>query len=302
MELLQLHYFRTVAKYEHMTKAAEELRIAQPALSKTISRLEEDVGVPLFDRHNRQIRLNRFGRAFLQQVETALGALEDGRRELADMAGKEQGTIRLATPTLNRLSSSISAFRKENPEMMFRVVQIPPAASDDMISLLERGEVDLCFIAASLKQPWIREMTVLKAEVCLAVPIGHRLADRSSVALDEVMNEAFIEYHEEHPFRQLNNEYCRNAGIDRQIICEVDEPSALWSLVQAGLGLAFTPRNPNAVEDENVKLLRIDKPACEREFAIAWNEKRYLPNAARSFVEFLESYFHLEPAAGDKSR
>ncbi|WP_201008926.1 LysR family transcriptional regulator [Paenibacillus glycanilyticus] len=288
MELLQLHYFRTVAKYEHMTKAAEVLRIAQPALSKTISRLEEDVGVPLFDRNNRQIRLNRFGRAFLQQVEIALGALDEGRRELTDMLGKEQGTIRLATPTLNRLSSTISEFRKENPEIIFRVTQIPPASSSDMVGLLERGDVDLCFIAAPLNQSWIKEQIVWKAEVCLAVPITHPLADRDAITLIETANEAYIEYHAGHPFRQINEAYCEAAGISRNIICEVDEPSALWSLVQAELGIAFVPRNTN--EDPNVKLLRIQSPVCEREFSIAWNEKRYLSRASRQYLEFLESY------------
>ncbi|CAM3156071.1 LysR family transcriptional regulator [Paenibacillus lupini] len=292
MELLQLQYFRTVARHEHMTRAAEELRIAQPALSKTISRLEEDVGVPLFDRQNRQIRLNRFGRAFLQQVEIALGALDEGRRELVDMLDTEQGTIRLATPTLSRLSSSISEFRKVNPEILFRVVQIPPAASNDMISLLERGDVDLCFIAASLNQSWIREQIVLKAEVNLAVPMTHRLAGRENITLAEAANEAFIEYHTEHPFRHINNAYCDAAGITRNVICEVDEPSALWSLVQAGLGVAFVPHNTN--EDPNVKLLSIESPFCEREFSIAWNEKRYLPRAAKQYLEFLGSYFHPE--------
>ncbi|MCM3625785.1 LysR family transcriptional regulator [Paenibacillus glycanilyticus] len=296
MELLQLQYFRTVAKYEHMTKAAEELRIAQPALSKTISRLEEDVGVPLFDRQNRQIRLNRFGKAFLQQVETALGALDEGRRELTDMLEAEQGTIRLATSTLNRLSSSISAFRKENPEILFRVVQIPPASSSDMISLLERGDVDLCFIAAPLNQPWIREQIVLKATVNLAVPITHRLAARDSISLAETENEAFIEYHAEHPFRHINDRYCEAAGISRNVICEVDEPSALWSLVQAGLGIAFVPHNTN--EDPNVKLLSIESPACEREFSIAWNEKRYLPRAAKQYMAFLGTYFQAESSGG----
>ncbi|SFD72215.1 DNA-binding transcriptional regulator, LysR family [Paenibacillus catalpae] len=293
MELLQLQYFRTVAKYEHMTKASEELRIAQPALSKTISRLEEDVGVPLFDRQNRQIRLNRFGRAFLKQVDIALGALEEGRRELADMVETEQGTIRLATPTLSRLSSTISEFRKENPEILFRVVQIPPASSNDMISLLERGEVDLCFIAASLNQTWIQEQIVLKAEVCLAVPIAHPLAARDTITIAETENEAFIEYHAEHPFRHINDVYCEAAGISRNVICEVDEPSALWSLVQAGLGVAFVPHSTN--EDSNVKLLRIESPVCEREFSIAWNEKRYLPRAAKQYLEFLKLHFQSEP-------
>lgn len=292
MELLQLHYFRTVAKYEHMTKAAEELRIAQPALSKTISRLEEDIGVALFDRQNRQIRLNRFGKAFLQQVEIALGALDEGRRELADMLGAEQATIRLATSTLNRLSSTISAFRKENPEILFRVIQIPPASSGDMVTLLERGDVDLCFTAACLSQPWIREQIVLKAEVCLAVPITHRLAARDAITLAETENEAYIEYHADHPFRQINESYCEAAGISKNIICEVDEPSALWSLVQAGLGIAFVPRNTN--DDPNVKLLNIQSPTCAREFSIAWNEKRYLPRAAKQYLAFLETYFQSE--------
>ncbi|RUS47057.1 LysR family transcriptional regulator [Cohnella sp. AR92] len=292
MELLQLHYFRIVAKHEHMTRAAEELRIAQPALSKTISRLEEDVGVPLFDRQNRQIRLNRFGKAFLLQVETALNALEEGRRQLEDMTGTEQRTIRLATSTLNRLSNSISDFREAFPSILFRVVQIPPAASNEMISLLERGEVDLCFTAASLKQPWIREKIILKAEVCLAVPVGHRFADKGSVALEEAKDEAFIEYHEGHPFRQINNEFCRAAGIERQVSCEVDEPSALMSLVQAGLGIAFVPSKQH--DDPGYRIVRIESPVCRREFAIAWNGKRYLPRAAEQYLSFLESYFKLE--------
>ncbi len=69
MELLQLKYFQTVARLEHMTKAAEELHIAQPSLSKTIARLEKDLGVPLFDRQGRQITLNSFGKVFLKRVE-----------------------------------------------------------------------------------------------------------------------------------------------------------------------------------------------------------------------------------------
>jgi DNA-binding transcriptional LysR family regulator len=87
MELLQLHYFQTVARLEHMTKAAEELKIAQPSLSKTISRLEEDLGAPLFNRQGRNIRLNQFGKVFLTRVDRIFRELEEGKREIRDMAG-----------------------------------------------------------------------------------------------------------------------------------------------------------------------------------------------------------------------
>jgi DNA-binding transcriptional LysR family regulator len=93
LELLQFNYFQTVARLEHMTKAAEELHIAQPALSKTISRLESDLGVPLFDRHKRNIMLNAFGRIFLEQVEIALNALEEGKRRVVEEAGLEKGRV-----------------------------------------------------------------------------------------------------------------------------------------------------------------------------------------------------------------
>src|SRR5688572_20754944 len=104
MELLQLKYFLTVAKLEHVTKAAQELHIAQPALSRTIQRLEEeDLGVPLFDRKARQIRLNPFGKAFEAKAKAAIHLLEEGRREVEDLAGLKQGRIHLAVMNMEQV-------------------------------------------------------------------------------------------------------------------------------------------------------------------------------------------------------
>ncbi|MGG1879695.1 LysR family transcriptional regulator [Paenibacillus cisolokensis] len=290
MELLQLQYFRTVARMEHMTKAAKELRIAQPALSKTIARLEEDLGVPLFDRHNRQIKLNEFGRAFLKSVDKALSVLEEGRREVADLAGMEKGTIRLATTVLNRLSKALGAFRAAHPEVNFRIVQIAPGSMMDMVEMLENGEVDLCFNGASLEEERIRELPVLRAEVFLAVPSGHRLEGRDCIALREVEGEPFIEYKAGHPFRKMNDENCEAAGIRRDVVCEVDEPEALSSLVGAGLGVAFVP-GCKGDDKPPYSLVRIESPSCYRTFSVAWLERRYLSKAAVLFREFLVDYF-----------
>src|SRR2546428_13358678 len=103
MDLLQLHYFRTVARLEHMTRAAEALLIAQPALSQTIARLEDELGVPLFDRLGRRIRLNLFGKAFLERVERVFAELDQGRRELADLVGGEQGRVDLSLGVVLRI-------------------------------------------------------------------------------------------------------------------------------------------------------------------------------------------------------
>jgi DNA-binding transcriptional LysR family regulator len=287
MELLQLNYFRTVARLEHMTKAAEELRIAQPALSKTIARLEEDLGVPLFDRQGRQIRLNAFGKAFLKKTEMALTLLDEGRKELADLAGSERGIIYLATSTLNRLSEPLGAFISLYPEVNFRITQ---SSMEEMAHLIESGEIDFCFTAIPIDRPGIHELPVLHEEVFLAVPPAHRFAERRSIRLSEVGNEPFVGYKEGYPFRTMNDEFCKAAGITANVVCEVDEPAAIGNLVRAGLGVAFVgvcgsdPKSP-------LPVLHIEEPVCQRTFSLAWHDKRYLSKAALNFKDFLVQYF-----------
>ncbi|WP_199615162.1 LysR family transcriptional regulator [Paenibacillus alkalitolerans] len=286
MELLQLHYFRTVARLEHMTKAAQELHIAQPALSKTIARLEEDLGVPLFDREGRRIRLNAFGRAFLAKAETALMALEEGRREIADLAGMERGRIYLATSILTPLSEPLGKFLSQHPKINFRITQ---ASIDEMTQQLEAGEIDFCFTALPIERPDIREIPLLSEEVFLAVPPGHRFAGRSSIRLSEAADEPFVGYKEGYLFRKMNDEFCRKAGITPNVVCEVDEPAAIGKLVGAGLGVAFV--GACRVDKDFPPLLRIEHPVCRRTFKLAWHEKRYLSAAAHKFREFLVRYF-----------
>lgn len=290
MELLQLQYFRTVAGLEHMTKAAEQLHIAQPALSKTIARLEQELGVPLFDRANRQIRLNHFGKAYLAKVEAALSLLEEGRKEVTDMAGLERGTIRIATNALTRLTPAIAAFRELYPDIRFRINQIAPAESYRIEDLLEQGNADLGFGPLTSHKPTIRERPVLQTEVFLAVPHGHRFEHLSNIALEQAANEPFIEYKPGHPFREVNDEISHRAGIQRTIVCEVEEPAALVNLVQAGLGVAFVP-GCKGDEVSQYTLLPIRGPDNRRAFSMLWNEARYLPQAVRAFQRFLVEYY-----------
>lgn len=285
MELLQLHYFRTVARLEHMTKAAEELRVAQPALSMTISRLEKDLGVPLFDRLGRQIRLNAFGRAFLAKVDVALTALDEGKREVTDMAGAERGTIYFVTSTLDRLSEPLAAFRTLHPDISFRITQ---ASMNEMGSILNDGEVDLCLTSVPLDQPGIRELPILGEQVYIGVPLWHPLANRKSLKLQEVDDEPFICYKAEHPLRKMNDDYCHIAGISRNVVCEVDEPAGIISLISAGIGVAFVGCCAPA---PNIMRIPIEHPVCRRTFRIAWLENRYLSKAANTFKDFLVQYF-----------
>ncbi|PCL93587.1 LysR family transcriptional regulator [Paenibacillus lautus] len=286
MELLQLRYFQTVARTEHMTKAAQELHIAQPALSKTISRLEADVGVPLFDRHGGRIRLNTFGKLYLDKVERALRLLEEGQKEINELAGLQHGSIHLATSTLDPLSEPLSQFLAEHPDVKFQISQ---AGTDDMMKMMEFGEVDLCFTSMDMEQSEWSQATVLREDVYLAVPQGHRLAVRTSINLNELENEAFIGYREDFIFQQMNDKFLKEAGITPRYVCRVDDPPAIASLVRAGLGVALF--GCHHVQDAKLKLLPILQPECQRHYRIIWHEKRYLSLAARKFRDFVIQHF-----------
>ena len=286
MELLQLRYFRTVARLEHMTKAAQELHIAQPALSKTISRLEENIGVPLFDRQGGRIRLNSFGKAFLGKVEQALILLEEGKKEASELAGLEQGSIHLATSTLDRLSDALSDFIAQHPHVNFRITQTSMEEMDDMV---ENGEVDLCFTALPIQRQDMSSVSVLKEGVFLGVSPKHRLAGRSSVRLSELAEDPFIGYKEGLPLQLMNEQLLREAGIVPNFVCRVDEPAAIASLVRAGLGVALVGNCGGP--DSKLCLLPIEFPVCQRNFQLVWHNKRYLSLAARAFRDFLGGYF-----------
>lgn len=284
MDLLQLHYFSTVARMEHMTKAAQSLQIAQPALSMMIARLEADLGVPLFDRDKRQIKLNAYGKAFLAKVNIALTALEDGKRELNDMSGIERGQIKLGVTTLNRLSNILSPFVQAHPNVKFRITQI--TTEEMKIELLESGEIDLCLTAALSPRPGIISLTLITEEIRLAVPLTHRLAHRSSIRLEELAEESFISLKPGNSIRDLMDIKCAEAGFTPDYVCEGDDTGSINSLVRSGIGIAFVPQAAmNQVKQ--LTFLRIENEGCYLNIQLTWPEKRYLSLAARSFRDFV---------------
>jgi len=290
MELLQLKYFVTVARLEHMTKAAQELRIAQPALSKTISRLEEDLGTPLFERQGRQIRLNAYGKAFLARARTALQLLEEGRREVADLAGLERGRIHLALSNMEQLREPLRLFLEKHPEINFHIVQ---SSMEDMEQTIELSEVDFFLTSMPIKHPDIDHLPLLDEEVFLAVPPAHRLASRASVHLSEAAQEPFVGYKEGHPYQKMNNAFCSQAGFIPNVVCEVEDPGTIAELVRSGFGVALIGECKSGEELKLVKL-RIEQPETRRTFRIAWLRSRYLSQAALSFRDFLEKYYRLQ--------
>ncbi|OMF08272.1 LysR family transcriptional regulator [Paenibacillus amylolyticus] len=291
MELLQLKYFLTVARCEHVTEAAGKLHVTQSSLSKTIQRLEDDLGVPLFDRIGRKLRLNDFGRTFLQRTEKALFELEQGKREIADLSNPDQGTLQLAVTTASTLPGILREFRKNKPDIQFHVQMV---SLENMSRLLHRGEVDFCLSSPPIEGDDIECQILYDDPIVVAVPMGHRYADRSSIQLTELKDEWFVGVKQGYGVRDMVDSVCQSAGFLPKYVYEGDEPARLTALVEAEIGLAFIPstaRNPH----ERIRYLQVEEHQLVRKIALLSHKNRYISKAALEFRSVVMDYFSAMP-------
>lgn len=280
-----LHYFRVAGRLQHVTRAAEALGLSQPALSRALARLEADLGVPLFQRAGRSVRLTRYGEAFLSRVERAWREIEEGRTELADIAGLKRGTVALGflrTLGAKYVPQLVRRFSAQHPGVNFIFT---PNNSATLEGQLVRGEVDIIFTTAPADDASFAYRRVDEQELVLIVARTHPLAKRRSVALRELAGESFVTFKRGHAFRDLTERLCAAEGFTPKISFEGDDSSSVPGFVAAGFGVAIVPRESSAVS--GVAALTISAPVTRRPIGIAWLEDRYLSAGARAFRDFV---------------
>jgi DNA-binding transcriptional LysR family regulator len=291
MDLLQLKYFQTVARLEHMTQAARHLSIAQPSLSQMIARLEEELGVSLFDRQGRHLRLNQFGKAFLWHVERMLGELEEAKQEIADMAGTERGCIALAIVIPHILPDLLHTFLSDYPHVSFRLFH--QHSSQTVLQQLEQGEIDLGITSPPIEQPNIDWIPLMRDEIYLMVPPEHPLATRKSIDLHEVEHEPFISLKPGHTMRTLTDSFCQQAGFTPRVAFEGDDSSTIRGLITAGIGVGFaSDLMLRGIPHPTISVaLHIKEPRCQRSIGLAWRKDHYQSLVAQQFRTFVIHYF-----------
>lgn len=289
MDLLQLRYFQAVARYEHISRAAEELRVAQPSLSRTIARLEAELGSPLFSRQGRRIRLNQYGVMFLRHVDRALSELDDGRRALHDARDTGLGRVSVASETLLTITHLLGSFRAAHPRADVRLFQ---SNAEGMDRRLRAKDVDFCVASQPLTGTHLESIELLREEVLLTVPRGHWLDGRDSVTIPEIANEPFVTTRRGNWQRALLDRMFESEGLTPILSCEGDEPGAIQDMISVGLGIGLIPAMSRLVGTDShvpVAWVHMDAPDCRRVVSLVWNRDSYLSEAALKFREFTTS-------------
>jgi DNA-binding transcriptional LysR family regulator len=280
MDVRQLEYFHEVGKLAHISRAAELIGITQPTLSRAIERLEIEIGAPLIERSGRSIRLTPYGTALWKHVDRALASIEAGRREIADMAGDERGTVALGFLWAlgeRLVPELVRAFTGRYPAVRFRFAQ---NNGFELERQLIAGEINFAMLAGPMTETRLEWQAVAVQQIVLVVPPGHRFADRTTIRLAEAAQETFVLFPPGHALRAFTHDLCRRANFTPEIGYEGDQSSSIRLLVSAGLGIALVP---DTGARDALPALRIEDVPAAREIGIAWVRDRYLSRTECAF-------------------
>ncbi|WP_168123211.1 LysR family transcriptional regulator [Paenibacillus sp. HB172176] len=288
MEWQQIQYFQAAAELQHMTKAAERLSISQPALSRSIGKLEEELGVPLFDRQGRSIVLNAFGRSFHGHASRIMQEMEEARRDIEAMKDPQRGEISLSflkSLGIRFVPNMAERFLNRYPHVDFKFYQ---SSTSMMLQQLKDGEIDFCLSSMTNTPPEIQWMPLWNEEMFIVVHPEHPLAtrDSDSVSLTELIDQKFIALRPGYGSRAIFDEMLGSIGETPKIAFESDEVVSLLGFVSANLGIALLPRI-SGLNMEGVATLSISDYSCNRVIGLAWRKDKYYPPIAAAFKKFL---------------
>ena len=292
MTLLQLQYFKTLARVLHYTHAAAELHIAQPSLSYSIKELEKELGVKLFGKDSRHIKLTVYGEQFLPYAERALDMIDEGGGVLKQMVGSAQQIVRLGY--FHSISASLIPSvmmgiygQEKNQSIRFQFTEAP---SFDLFQQLKRGELDLTFCLH--QDPDIESVTIMRQPLYLAVPEHHPLAKRESVCFEDFAREPIVMLDKPSSLRQKMDEIYFQHELTPNVVFEVRECNAALQYVALRFGVSVLPHVP-AMGNEKVVTIPISDETSSfvRTVCLSWMKNRPLSPAARQVRDYIVEHY-----------
>lgn len=286
MELLQLKYFREIARTQQLSKTAEKLHIAQPSLSQTLKRLETELGYPLFDRQGKGIRLNPAGAVFLKYVEKIFTALDNAKLELEELQLQESKTVSLYVGSASMLLPAlVRRIQDADPDIRLQITQQPPGP--------EGSAPDLSLTSVHTRLPEDGHRIFLMQEPIKAVlPSSHRLAARPTLTMEEIRQESFSELIPSANLTAIVRHYCERYQFTPNVATVVDTPAVMRDLLLLGHGIAFIPEYTwNDFLTSSMTLKAVTSMPMERFLMLSWNRDRFQTASVRSCRDIIVQYF-----------
>lgn len=286
MEIDQLRQLLKIAERKNFTRAAEELFISQPALSRSIARLEEELGQPLFERRTRSVELTDAGRSLASRAERILALVDDAKSEIADDG--ESGTIRVgAIPTVAPycLPRTLREFSGMFPKAALLVDE---EVTERLLEKCRQGQVDVALLALPITMPRLKVERLFEEELFLTLPPGHALAAKKRVAIEDLQPYPFVLLDEAHCLTESVISICRRKSFQPLAVERTNQLMTVQELVSLGHGISLIPAMARAIDDSERRVYRsLAGPRPTRTLAMVWNPDRFQSKLLERFKRHL---------------
>jgi DNA-binding transcriptional LysR family regulator len=289
INLQNLKYFIAAAESENLSKAAAESYISQPYLSKVVSGLEHEFGVPLFDRVGRNLRLNQNGAELLRVSRNIMQELDELRSGFDASAGRDWKQIKIALNIPSLLPLILKSYMPGGQAIAIDNVN---GSNSELKKLLLERTVDFCITSPPFVDENITAIELITEELKLYVPPDHPYAGRTeAVPLSEFKNEPFLVFKKGYGIRDNLDVIFSNAGFVPHIKYESGIDGFLRPLVELGFGVSLLPKHLWEKEKQTANAVSISYPLCERKIGISFLRDAELSAEARRFREHIVDLF-----------
>lgn len=289
MEIKQLIFFKRTAELEHMTKAANELMVSQPYLSKTISDLEAELGVPLFDHKGRNIVVNCCGKAFYTHVVSILNEIEDAVKEVQNISFAQQSTIRVATNIGQYMPGLLEIVTSGKQGISIHQLSVP---RHDIIHMLRNAEVDFALCSPPLEEDMKFETLPMRYEKAVIIyPKGHWLEDYEEIPMDRLTGETFISVAKGYGAREAFDVVFSAFGAPAKMAIETTDTPSVLEYVKRGLGIAAVPLSTVLRDPTFQKRYTVIAHNVGGQIALSWRRRQLMGTVGQLFIQSSIAYF-----------
>ncbi|MBR9865952.1 MAG: LysR family transcriptional regulator [Oceanospirillales bacterium] len=294
MDIRSLRCFQTVAREANFTRAAEKLHLAQPAVSMSVKRLENELGLTLFHRNERRITLTDEGERLLQHADRILQAVADAELEMQELTGLTRGQVRVGIPSMlgsYYLPELLMGFRHSFPALQLSVVE---GGTTHIRRLIEKGDLDIGIVVDGGETDELERVHLMQVETLVCVSPDHPFARQTSVSFQAFLDEELVLFKEGFFHRQITEQLARRYHVTPKISFETNLIPLIQSVVRHGFGISALLRP--AIDDARDLIgIPFDDPLLFN-LSIAWRQQSYLSQANKAFVDYLLKHSPAMPA------
>ncbi|HBJ34899.1 MAG TPA: hyalin [Planctomycetaceae bacterium] len=284
MEIDQLRNFLKVAEHGNFTRAAEDVGLSQPALSRSIGRLEEELGQPVFDRQSRCVALNDAGQRLLVRARQILLLVDEASSEICDDG--RTGRIRIgAIPTIAPylLPRLLRTCRDGFPEASIIVQE---DTTEALLKSLAAGTLDIAILALPIAFKYLEVIELFEEELWLVLPADHPLVKRKTIRMSDIASLPFVMLGEAHCLAGQIRSFCRQKSFHPLAVEQTSQLATVQELVSLGHGISLVPDMAKQIDTSDRRVYRaLSDPKPTRKIAALFNPYRFQSKLMKAFLE-----------------